>query len=132
MKLLDTSFLVDYLRGHPSAGAYVTDHDGEAFVGSAVAFYELYHGAVKVGRPIEDVDRDLRWVDREPFALEHGREAARIREELESAGGRIEHPDTMLAGVARSIGAPVVTANAEHFERVANLRVENHRTTYPE
>ncbi|MFC4356807.1 PIN domain-containing protein [Halobium salinum] len=130
MKLLDTSFLVDYLRGHPSAGEYVTDHDGEAFVGSAVAFYELYHGAVKVGRPVEDVDRDLQWVDREPFGFKHGQEAARIREELESSGERIEHSDMVLAGVARSLGAPVVTANAEHFERVSGIVVENHRELY--
>lgn len=129
MKVLDSSFCADFLRGRESAKEYRLDHLNESLVGSSVGFYELYHGAVKEGRDPVLVDDDLPWLERLDFTRAHALEGARIREELEVEGRRIQHPDMMLAGVARSLGVPLVTADRE-FERVEGLDVENHRDLY--
>jgi len=93
---------------------------------TAVGYYELYHGAVKEGRDPLRVDEDLPWVDYLEYERSHALEAARIRQELESNGQRIQHPDLMIAGVARSLDVPVVTADGG-FDRISGLNVEHYR-----
>lgn len=129
MKVLDSSFLADFLRGRDPARQYRLDHREESLVLPSVGVYELYHGAVKEGRDPALVDEHLPWVERLEYDRTHALEAARIREELERDGQQLQHPATMLAGVARSLGVPVVTADSG-FERVRGLDVENHRELY--
>lgn len=129
MKVLDSSFCADFLRGREHAKQYRLDHREELLVLPAVGWYELYHGAVRVGRDPASVEETLPWVEHLDYSKDHGLEAARIRAELEERGQRIQHPDTMLAGVARSLDVPVVTTDGD-FERVDGLTVENPRDLY--
>ena len=129
MKVLDSSFCADFLRGREPAKEYRLDHQDESLVLPSVGFYELYHGAVKEGRDPALVDEDLPWVERLDYNRTHALEGARVRQELEQNGQRIQHPDMMVAGVARSLGVPVVTADGG-VERVDDLDVENHRDMY--
>lgn len=126
MKVLDSSFCADFLRGRESAKEYRLDHQDESLVLSTVGYYELYNGAVKEGRDPVLVDDDLPWVERLDYNRLHALEGARIREELEKKGQRIQHPDIMIAGVTRSLGVPLVTSDSG-FERIDGLDVENHR-----
>lgn len=129
MKVLDTNYCVDFLRGREPAKAYRLDHQGESLVLPSIAFYELYNGSIKVGRDPNEIDRDLPWVDRLDHTPSHALEGAHIRYELERSGQRIEHPDTMISGVARSLDVPVVTSDGG-FELIDGLAVENHREMY--
>lgn len=129
MKVLDSSYCADFLRGRDHARQYRLDHQNENLVVPAVGFYELYRGAVKVGRDPQSVDENLQWADRLDYSPGHALEGARIRDELEEEGQRIQHPDMMIAGVARSLGVPVVTTDGD-FERVSGLAVENPREMY--
>lgn len=129
MKVLDSSFCADFLRGRESAKEFRLAHRDESLVLPSVGFYELCHGAVKEGRDPKTVDELLPWVEYLDYERSHAIEAARIRGELEANGERIQHPDMMLAGVARSLGVPVVTADAD-FERVDELSVEKFRETH--
>lgn len=126
MKALDSSFCADFLRGRDHAKAYRLDHQEESLVLPAVGFYELYRGAVKENRDPSQVDRDLPWVERLEYDRVHALEGARIQEELKEKGRRIQHPDAMIGGVARSLGVPVVTSDGG-FERIDGLAVENPR-----
>lgn len=129
MRILDSSFCADFLRGRESAKEYRLDHQDESLVLTAVGYYELYHGAVKAGRDPSLVDDDLPWVERLDYDRAHALEGARIRQELAEAGQRIQHPDMMLAGTARSLGVSIVTADGG-FDRIDGLDVENHRELY--
>jgi predicted nucleic acid-binding protein len=129
MKILDSSFCADFLRGREPAKEYRLDHQEESLVLSSVGYYELYHGAVKEGRDPALVDDDLPWVEHLDYNRAYALEGARIRQELEEKGQRIQHPDMMLAGVARSLGVPIVTSDGG-FERISGLDVENHREMY--
>lgn len=129
MKVLDASFCADFLRGRESARQYRLDNREESLVLPSIGFYELYHGAVRESREPVLVDDDLPWVEHLDYDRRHALEAARIRSELESVGHRIQHPDMMIAGVARSLDVPVVTADGA-FEQIQDLTVENHRELY--
>lgn len=125
MKVLDSSYCADFLRGRSAAKEYRLAHSDESFVLTSVGYYELYHGAVKEGRDPVLVDDDLPWVERVDYTRMHALEGARIRQELEENGQRIQHPDMMLAGVARSLDVPLVTADAG-FARIDGLDIDNH------
>lgn len=129
MKLLDSSFCADFLRGRESAKEYRMATQAESLVLTPIGQYELYHGAVKEGRDPVLVDDDLPWVELVEYTTKHALEAARIRQELTEAGQRLQHPDLLIAGVARSMGVPLVTADSG-FEQVDGLVVENHRELY--
>lgn len=129
MKVLDSSYCADFLRGRDHARQYRLDHQDENLVIPAIGFYELYRGAVKIGRDPRSVDENLPWADRLDYSPTHALEGARIHEELEQKGQRIQHPDMMIAGVARSLGVPVVTTDGG-FERVPDIVVENPREMY--
>jgi predicted nucleic acid-binding protein len=129
MKLLDSSFYADFLRGREPAKAYRLDHQEESLVLSSIGYYELYHGAIKENRDPALVAEALPWVDTMEYTRPHALEAARIRQELENAGQRLQHPDMMIAGMARSLDVPIVTAD-NGFTTVDGLQVENHRMRY--
>ncbi|MCL9812072.1 type II toxin-antitoxin system VapC family toxin [Natranaeroarchaeum aerophilus] len=129
MKVLDSSFCAEFLRGYDHAKRYRMDHQDEAFVLPAIGLYELYHGALKTDRNPIEIEQDLPWVERIEYTPEHALEGARIRNELEKNGQRIQHPDMMIAGVARFFDAPVVTTDGG-FEAVEGLVVENPRELY--
>lgn len=129
MKLLDSSFCADFLRGRESAKEYRLANRTESLLLTPIGQYELYHGAVKDGRDPVLVDTDLPWVETVEYTAQHALEAARIRHELAEAGQRLQHPDMLIAGVARSIGVPLVTADSG-FDQVDGLSIENHREPY--
>jgi len=129
MKVLDSSFCADFLRGRESAKEYRLDNQDESLILTSVGYYELYHGAVKEGRDPVLVEDDLPWVEHLNYNRSHALEGARIRQELEEKGQRIQHPDMMIAGGARALDVPVVTSDGG-FERIEGLNVENHREMY--
>jgi predicted nucleic acid-binding protein len=129
MKVLDSSFCADFLRGRESAKEYRLDNQDESLILTSVGYYELYHGAVKEGRDPVLVEDDLPWVEHLNYNRSHALEGARIRQELEEKRQRIQHPDMMIAGGARALDVPVVTSDGG-FERIEGLNVENHREMY--
>jgi predicted nucleic acid-binding protein len=129
MKVLDSSFCADFLRGHEAAKEYRLDNPDEQLLLTAIGYYELYHGAVKEERDPARIDDLLPWVTPLKYDRIHALEGAKIRQELAARGEHIQHPDMMVAGVARALDVPVVTADSD-FERVDELAVENHRELF--
>ena len=63
MKVLDSSFCADFLRGREPAKQYRLENQDQSLVLTSVGYYELYHGAIKEGRDPVLVADDLPWVE---------------------------------------------------------------------
>jgi tRNA(fMet)-specific endonuclease VapC len=126
--LLDTSILVEWLRGRSaeSASRFDTAHGRAAT--STVTAMELEYGCARSRFPDRmraDVESLLGLMRVLPFDQSAAREAGRVRAELAAAGSPIGPFDSLIAGHARSLDLTVVTGNVAEFTRVRGLRVEN-------
>lgn len=127
MKLLETSFLVDYERGREPTRTYYQAHRDEVLAASTVSLFELAFGVVLNSHgTVEDLRESLRWVDFLDFGVSDAVEAAQIQAELQGDGTRIHVGEVLIAGVARNRGATLVAAD-DHFDGIDGLAVETHR-----
>ena len=128
MKLLDTSYLVDYERGREDARSHFQDHADEPQTASTISMFELAFGVVRdAGRELDELRESLTWVEFLDFSVEDAIEGARILAELQEDGTRIPIPEVMIAGVARNHGATLVAVD-DHFESIEGLPVDRHRS----
>lgn len=125
---VDSSFLVALARGDDDAAGFYRDNEYEEYSATTIVGYELFGGLVDRGRGdlVDELKRDLDWVDFEPFQLADAAETARIEGELAREGTPIPVPDAMIAASARGRGEPLVGAD-EHFERVPELNYRDFR-----
>lgn len=127
MKLLETSYLVDYEKGLEVAKSFFEANEHELLAASTVSMFELAFGVVwDSNRFLNDLQESLLWVDFLDFTVADAVEGAHIQSELQSVGERIPIGDMMIAGVARNRGATLVAAD-EHFKRIDDLGFENYR-----
>jgi len=125
--ILDTTFLVDVLRGSESVADLVgeIDRTGAPFVSSITAM-ELSEGirrsdaSAAERAAVEDLLTDI---EEFPFDHDCATRAGDLVVELEQAGEPIETTDAMIAATALVHGHAVVTRNVDHFERVDGLEV---------
>ena len=122
--LLDTSACIPVLRNQTGLGKL----PNPALTGIPVIVAgELWTGVKKnLKTHPHQADRlqaflDLFWIPE--FTLDAAIHYADIRAALEAAGTPIGPLDLLIAAQARSIGATLVTANAEEFVRVKGLKV---------
>ena len=129
--LLDTNACIAVINGRP---AMVRDRlveviaRGETIAASTITLFELWYGVAKSARVDANTERLAVFLGPlEPlrFDEEDARFAGRVRAQLERAGTPIGAYDCLIAGQALRHGARLVTANAQEFERVSSLRLEN-------
>ena len=124
MKLLDTAFLVDYERGEEVVAEYLEGNEAADFVMSTLCIEELAVGKHVVGDPTgADVLAPYGWVAVVPFRTDHAIVAGEMETELH-ADESVNRDyidavagDLLIAAVARTMDATVVTNNREDFER---------------
>ncbi|WP_335999126.1 PIN domain-containing protein [Halorientalis halophila] len=125
--ILDTSFLVDVLRGEEGIDELLqtVDRSGPAQV-SSVTIMELWEGihlADSSGEEKQVVRELLEGVHELPFDRECAMEAGAISAGLRQSGQQIETADVQIGAAARVYDVPVVTNNADHFERIDGIEV---------
>lgn len=99
-------------------------------VTSVVVQYELLFGLARHGSPRLQAAYEIQMQNLVVLPLDEvvGPHYANLRSHLEQAGTPIGANDTLIAAHAMSLGATLVTADAE-FARVPGLRVENWLTS---
>ncbi|MFY8106012.1 MAG: type II toxin-antitoxin system tRNA(fMet)-specific endonuclease VapC [Elstera sp.] len=126
--MLDTNVCIRVLRDRP---AWVRDRfnaEAETLCISTVTLFELFYGAEKSARPIENrqsVENFAARLTVLPWTDSAAVHAAEIRAELEGKGLPIGAYDGMIAAHARSLGLIVITGNLREFNRVSGLRSED-------
>lgn len=130
---VDSSFLVGLAQGDDDAVSFYRANEYEEYGTSTIVGYELFGGLVDQGREnlIDELRRDLDWVDFVPYTLKDAAETARVEDELAMTGTPIPIPDTMIAAAARQRNE-VLIASDQHFEAVAGLEYRDYREQSPE
>lgn len=125
---VDSSFLAGLARGHDDAVEFYERNPYAEYSAPTVVAYEMFGGLVEQGQEdaLEELRRDLDWVDFVGFDLEDAYETATLEAELEAEGNRIRVTDTMIAATARRRHETLVAAD-EHFKRVDDLDYVNFR-----
>ncbi|MBI0474041.1 tRNA(fMet)-specific endonuclease VapC [Sphingomonas sp. MA1305] len=126
--LLDTNLCIRVLRDRPQSIRERFNAEADGLCISTVVLTELYHGAAKSARPVENRAEVERFANRLavlPFDEAAAAHAGDIRAALEAEGRPIGGYDVLIAGHARSRGLIVVTGNLREFTRVDGLRCED-------
>ena len=123
--LADTDVLIDALNGlEPATGRVARELRDGVLATTTVTVFELLSG-VGTEAEKETVRKVLTPIRVLPFDEAAARSAAEIRRDLEKRGRAIDMADYLIAGIASSASATLLTRNRSHFERVVGLRVES-------
>ena len=132
MKVLDATFLIDYLDGLDATREFYEEHGGDEirWVAPVPAFAEVLVGEGNL--PNGDVDSaraDLAWIDVHPVDERTAVAAGTIASEIAPGGPYLDGPDALIAAVGRELDAPVVSADSDltHEETQKIVEVEEYR-----
>jgi predicted nucleic acid-binding protein len=118
--LIDTDVLIDYLRDHADAVAYLESLTEQAFI-SAITVAELYAG-VREGEERAALDSFIK-----AFEIVLVDEVIAVKGGLYRRDYRKSHnvglADAIIAASAESKNAKLVTLNNKHFPMLANVVV---------
>ena len=120
---LDTSFLVDLLRGDAGVRRRFVELRATGNVGATpISLGSLYHGARRMSgrewKKVQALEGILQFLPLRPRAA---RIFGMIAASLEARGLPIQAEDTFIAAIALDLGLPVVTRNTRHFGRIPGL-----------
>lgn len=119
--LVDTSILIDYLRGHPGAGELLERERAAGILhASEITRLEILAGM----RPVEeDATRmllsTLSW---HPVDADIAEEAGSLGRHWLPSHPTIDSADLAIAATAIRIGGELLTHNVRHFPMFAGLR----------
>lgn len=126
--LLDTTVLIDHLRGRRSGKHSLFQESLLAFDSifvSSISIYEVEIGSILSGRS-SDIKPLLSALNILNFTEDIAVEAAKIYAELRKKRALIESHDIFIAATARFFGLPLITQNLSHFQRIDRLDAANH------
>lgn len=112
MVFLDTSTIIQYLAGSEAVTNYI---DGrEPWWTSTICVYEVINGRLGSGETdIMEVRQEFAGVQTLELNESIALEAARLQDELVSAGDRLTTMDILVAATARSTGDELVVADRD-------------------
>jgi len=130
MKVLDATFLIDYLDGVDATAEYLLANADERFIFPAPAYAEALVG--EGNDPNGDVDEAkaaLSWGDVYATGEDSASLAGEIAAEIGPQGPYLAGMDGLVAAVGRELNAPVVSADSDltHPETQTVLDVEEYR-----
>ena len=127
--LVDTNILSLFFRGHPQVvaefEAYLKEYDTINF--SIITYYEIVSG-LRHRDAHNQLTQFLEFAAQNtilPFTQKVADVAAEVYADLRKSGQPIDDIDLLIAGTALANGLILVTDNRKHFERIAQLEVEN-------
>ena len=128
--LLDTDMCIYLLNGDERVKSRVAQAGVAAISVSILTVGELYFGAYNSARLEANLKRIREFLSSPgPIVLSIDDAAAKYFGKFKAAlrrdGKPIGDVDLLIAGIAASRGLKVVTNNTEHFERIAEISLEN-------
>ncbi|MBI2667442.1 PIN domain-containing protein [Candidatus Woesearchaeota archaeon] len=129
--ILDTSFLIDLLRGKDNKVKDRIDRLDKEFIIKGVAsisIMELWRGALQSANEKEKKDINELLKSLLIFNLDENaaKEAAEIEFELTKNGDIIDLEDIMIAGISKVRNEVLLTRNVKHFKRIKGVKFEEY------
>ena len=127
MILLDTNIVIDYLNGKEPVTSRVIDRIGTIAV-STIVVAELDYGAKSSANSSKNLQNLYRFLDLVriiPFDLASARMMGTVKSALRKIGKPTGEVDAMIAAVALTHRAELITSNTRHFQHIAGLRLTN-------
>ena len=130
--LLDTSFLIDLLRGKDKKAlerAKQLDDSLESKGVASITIMELWRGAMRSQRSDNEkkkINELLTSLFQYPFQENEAKKSGEIEAELMKQGAMIDLEDIMIAGVAKVHHEPILTRNVKHFSKIQGIHVESY------
>lgn len=130
MKVLDASFLIDYLDGVDATAEYLLAHEDERFILPAPAYAEALVG--EGNYPDGDVaaaKAELSWGEVYETGEDTAALAGEIAEEIGPQGPFLAGMDGLIAAVGRELDAPLISDDGDltHEETKKVVDVEEYR-----
>jgi tRNA(fMet)-specific endonuclease VapC len=126
MYVLDTNTLIYYFKGQGQVAQNLADISAEEVIISTIVVFELQVGIAKSNSPAkrtQQLQQLLSRVNQVDFDRNMAVSAATIRAQLEQQGTPIGPMDVLIAGVAMSLQATLVTHNVREFSRIPGLSI---------
>lgn len=131
MKVLDATFLIDYLNGVDATAEYLLEHENERFVFPVPAYAEALVGEGNAPEgDVPEAKADLAWGEVYETTEHTATLAGEIADEIGPQGPFLTGMDALVAAVGRELGAPVVSADGDltHEETRTVVDIEEYRT----
>lgn len=129
--LLDTSFIIDLLRGQEKAVKKIKVLEAESTATniSSPSIFELFVGISLTKKPASEKKRIMDVLESWGTLTLDCECAARggvIHGQLIKEGQPIDPEDSMIAAIAIVHGETLLTKNTKHFSRVPDLKIEEY------
>ena len=124
--LIDTDWVVDYLRGRAAAMRLLASFANDELFISPITHGEIYDGIEQSADPIaaqSGYQRFLIDISIVPVDEEIVRRFFRVRRQLRQAGTPLEDLDLMIAATALHHDLTLVTRNRRHYDRIQGLKL---------
>lgn len=121
MRLLDTSVVIDHLRGYPAAVELLDSllASDETLAASEVVRFELLAGVRDGERaPLERFFESVSWIPVDEWVT---RAAGALARQHRRAYSGIDDADYMIAATALLLDTPLLTKNVRHFPMLQGL-----------
>lgn len=128
MYILDTNTLIYFFKGKGNVAETLLAMPPEEISITSVTLYELEVGIAKSNNPKKtrnQLETLTSYISILPFGVMEAKISAGIRAELENKGQPIGPYDTLIAGIALSNHAILVTHNTGEFGRISDLTIED-------
>lgn len=124
--LVDTDWVIDYLKGKQSAHDLLTRLSADGIAISLITYGEVFEGIYFGGRQQAaefGFAQFLEIADVLSLTKPIMKRFARVRGELRKRGQSISDTDLLIAATALEYDLILVTRNVSHFERIPNLEL---------
>lgn len=121
--LLDTTFIIDLLRGDEAAVEKAMEMEADLVQQrlSSMTLFELYYGVARSNQPEDEretVEDVLSTKPIHPADTAVMRKAGRLSGELATQGNTVADGDVVIGATADVVDEPVLTRNIDDFERL--------------
>lgn len=128
LNILDTDTCIYWLKGDERIEKRINDGGLRNCAITVITECELYYGAMKSQKAdrnlavIEELRRKVRTLHTSDGVAVH---FGKIKSDLEKKGLPVDDADLLIASIALTHDAILVSNNTDHFKRIKGLKLEN-------